>query len=401
MFRLNPIRLTLVGCLALSGMGCGSGVRNSAQEEASGVASGDCFESNGCYAIVPTGTSDDTSRIQSALDKLKSGNKLVLNGAFVIRSTIYLPSNFVWVLNGTLTLGNGAILDSVGITEGDIDSRKPTAITESPGGASNIDMSGGVYFGNGMNNASKGVRFINFIQVKNSTFHDMTIENASDDNFTLGAKSTYNVCRNLVSRNAGVSLSMSGNGLTDKGEYNKWYDCIAEGCTSDGWTPKSRYCEFHRCIGRRNKGPGFGLYARLDGSPVSNSHGESIVGNKFYACEAYDNERGGFSADISSNSGDGAVIKDNFIQGAFYNNRMEGVLFRNKLSDGIVSNNQIDILVFGNQGLRSDGSPSSISGGLSVDGTPIAGIFGAVVAYNNSYAHSRTDIHLTEARILG
>jgi hypothetical protein len=226
----------------------------------------------------------------------------------------------------------------------------------------------------------------------------MTIESASDDNFTLGARSNHNECRRLVSRDAGLQEGdKSGNGLTDKGEYNKWFDSIAENCTSDGWTPKSRYSEFTRCVGRGNKGPGFGLYARRDGSPVDNPQGESIVGNKFYDCEAYNNKRAGFSANISSNCGNGAVIRDNFVQGAFYNNRMEGVLFRNKLASGVVSNNKVDILVFGNQGLQTSGSPASTGAGLGVDGTPVSAITGAVVGYHNSYEHSKNDIHLGSA----
>jgi hypothetical protein len=332
------------------------------------------------------------------LNKLRSGNRLVLNGNFVILRTIYLPSNFAWVLNGKISLGNNASTDSVGINENGIDSRRRTAITEQPGGATNIDMSGGVYYGNKQNNATNRVRLINFIKVTNSKFHDMTIESASDDNFTLGVRSNHNECRRLVSRDAGLEEGdKSGNGLTDKGEYNKWFDSIAENCTSDGWTPKSRYSEFTRCVGRGNKGPGFGLYARRDGSPENNNQGESIVGNKFYACEAYSNKRAGFSANVSSNCGNGAVIKDNFVQGAFYNNGMEGVLFRNKLANGVVSNNKVDILVFGNQGLMSNGSPASTGAGLGIDGAPVSGITGAVVGYHNSYGHSKNDIHLGAA----
>ena len=110
-------------------------------------------------------------------------------------------------------------------------------------------MSGGTYYGNSVNNSKKSVRFINFVYVTNSKFHDMVITDASDDCFTLGPGCNSNECRNLIGSFAGVSLNMSGNGLTDKGNYNKWYDCIAEDCWSDGWTPKCRNSEFYRCIG--------------------------------------------------------------------------------------------------------------------------------------------------------
>lgn len=348
--------------------------------------------------ITPSGGSDDTGIIQDALDRLEDGDTLRLNGNFVIRRTLYLPSDFTWILSGSMKLGDKADLDRAGVVGPGFDSRKATAITEKPGGAKNIDMSGGVYYGNAENNKSKGVRLINFIQVSHSRFHDMTILNASDDNFTLGAKCTRNECRNLLSRTAGVDEDMSGNGLTDKGDANKWFDCIAEDCTSDGWTPKCRNSEFYRCIARKNLGPGFGLYARLDGSPQSDSIGAAITGNKFYACEAYDNYRGGISLNISANCGPGAIIRDNFIQGTFHNNRMSGVLFRNKLSSGVMKDNAVDVLVYSNLGLRFDGSPSGIGGGLSVDGTPISGITGTVVGYENAYKTGGRDVHLNSAK---
>ena len=60
---------------------------------------------DGCYEIVPSGTSDDTGIIQDALDQLQAGDTLKLKGDFFIRDTIYLPSNFKWVLDGTLIPG--------------------------------------------------------------------------------------------------------------------------------------------------------------------------------------------------------------------------------------------------------------------------------------------------------
>jgi hypothetical protein len=261
-----------------------------------------------------------------------------------------------------MTLGDNATLDEVGfvnVTEG-IDATRPTAITENPGGATSITMSGGTYYGNGENNLGT-VRFINFVAVTNSSFRNMTIENVGDDSFSLGPESSYNECRDLIGKAAG------GNALTDKGSHNKWYDCIAEDCASDGFTIKCRYSEFHRCIGRNNAGPGFGAYARKDGSPQVGSIGEKIIGNKFYACEAYGNLRAGFSANIASNAGSNAVFRNNFIQGAFYYNKRDGVSFRNKVPDGDMRNNQVDIVVFGNKGLDNNGLPGSSLGGLVMD----------------------------------
>ena len=236
-------------------------------------------------------------------------------------------------------------------------------------------MSGGTYFGNAAG-YGKSMRFINFVSVTNSSFHDMHITEATDDNFTLGPGSRFNECRNLVGSFAG------GNALTDKGDYNKWYDCIAEDCESDGWTPKCRNSEFYRCIGRRNKGPGFGCFARLDGSGNPEDLGETIEGNQFFACESYDNQRGGFSFNIASTSGKGAIIRNNYIQGLFYNNRMQGVGFRNKQADGIIDSNEVDILVYGNKGLKNDGTLSSYAGGLGVEGE-VNGMSGSVVAFEN------------------
>lgn len=326
--------------------------------------------------LVPSQTGDDYTEIQSALDNLKAGGVILLNGDFVFGRTLYLPSDITWILNGTMTLADNAILDEVGVVEPGVDSRRPTGITEKPGGASNIKMFGGTYEGNAANNARKEVRLINFTHVAHSRFYDMVIQNASDDNFTLGAKSTFNECRNLLGRTAG------GNALTDKGDYNKWYDCIAEDCLSDGWTPKCRNSEFYRCVGRRNCGPGFGCFARLDGS--NPDRGEIITGNKFIACESYDNEREGFSFNIASTSGPGAVIRDNVIQGVFCNNKRQGVTFRNKQPDGIIEDNTLDIIVYGNQGLKNDGTLSNFAGGLGIEGSPITGLTGYAIGYDNA-----------------
>jgi hypothetical protein len=124
------------------------------------------------------------------------------------------------------------------------------------------------------------------------------------------------------------------------------------------------------------------MFARLDGSGDPVDLGEIITGNKFYACEAYDNERGGFSFNISSTSGQGSIVRDNYIQAVCYNNKMQGVGFRNKQPDGIIENNEVDIVVFRNEGLKEDGTLSSYAGGLGVEG-PVTGITGNVVGYEN------------------
>ncbi len=326
--------------------------------------------------IVPSGTTDDANLIQTSLDSLQNGDTLRLNGDFVIAGTIYLPSNFTWILYGSLTLSGNAELNEAGWVDPPVDATRRTGITEKNGGAINIDMSGGTYYGNAAN-YNKSMRFLNFVSVTSSRFHDMHITDATDDNFTLGPGSNNNECRNLIGSFAG------GNALTDKGDHNKWYDCIAEDCGSDGWTPKCRNSEFYRCIGRRNLGPGFGMFARLDGSGNPVDLGEIITGNKFYACEAYDNQRGGFSFNIASTSGQGSIVRDNYIQAVCYNNRMQGVTFRNKQPDGIIENNEVDILVFGNKGLNSNGNVSASAGGLGIDGSPVTGITGNIVAYDN------------------
>jgi len=98
--------------------------------------------------IVPSGTPDDAALIQSALDNLEDGDSLLLNGDFVIKHTIYLPSNFTWILDGSVTLAGDADLDQAGYADEIIDATRRTGITEKKGGATNIDMSGGTYYGN-------------------------------------------------------------------------------------------------------------------------------------------------------------------------------------------------------------------------------------------------------------
>ncbi len=162
--------------------------------------------------IEPTGTGDDTNLIQNALDGLQAGDTLRLNGDFIHKRTIYLGSDFTWILDGTVTLAGDADLDEVGWIDEQIDASRRTGITEKTGGATNIDMSGGTYYGNS-GQYTKSMRFINFVSVTNSRFHDMLITEVTDDNFTLGPGCNNNECRNLVG-----SFSNSGNAMTDKGE---------------------------------------------------------------------------------------------------------------------------------------------------------------------------------------
>ncbi len=219
-------------------------------------------------------------------------------------------------------------------------------------------------------------------------------EDTSDDCFTLGHESRNNVVRNLKARYAGGKVRRDGgNGLSDYGNGNKWYDSLAENCGSDGWTPKSKNSEFHRCVARNNDGPGFGCYARLDGSPKSDSDGSQVDGNKFIDILSYNNRREGISFNIADNSGSGATVRGNMVKGVFYNNGMYGVAFRNRLASGIIENNQLDILVFNNDTRREDGKRSGASAGLNVDGK-VRRLTGNVVAYGNV----NSDIGLTTAR---
>jgi hypothetical protein len=115
--------------------------------------------------------------------------------------------------------------------------------------------------------------------------------------------------------------------------------------------------------------------------------GETIEGNKFYDCEAYDNDREGFSFDISSTSGEGGNVRNNYVEAIAFNNRMQGVFFRNKQPNSIIENNEVNIVAWGNLGQRTDGSPSSFAGGLSAEaepGSPVRGITGSVICYDNN-----------------
>jgi len=339
-------------------------------------------------AIVPSGTPDDAALIQSALNGLQDDDTLLLNGNFVIKHTIYLPSNFTWILNGSVTIAGDAVLDVAGYVDAQINATRRTGITEKTGGATNIDMSGGTYYGNSAN-YPKSMRYLNFGRVTNSIFHDMLITEVTDDNFTLGPGCNNNVCRDILS-----NYSLTGNALTDKGDHNTWIDCTAANCLGpdgDGWTPKCRYSTFIRCIAANNMGPGFGMYAREEGYADNKDVGSYIIGNKFIDCVSYGSgNSSGFSFNISGNC-PGAIIKDNFIQAVCYDNQGSGVFFRNKddAELGIVENNVVDIVCYGNKGLNKSGDISSWAGGLGMENDNssshnlIENITGSVVSYDN------------------
>jgi len=336
--------------------------------------------------IEPSGTSDDAALIQTALDGLHYGDTLLLNGDFVLKHTIYLPSNFTWILNGSVTLAGDADLDEAGWVDAQIDATRRTGITEKSGGATNIDMSGGTYYGNSVN-YPKSMRYLNFVSVTNSIFHDMLITEVTDDNFTLGPGCNNNECRNIIG-----SFSKTGNAMTDKGDYNTWIDCVASDCGSDGWTPKCRYSTFIRCIAADNAGPGFGMYAREEGYANNKDVGAHIIGNKFIDCVSYGSlNSSGFSFNISSNC-PGAIIKDNYTQAVCYDNKGSGVNFRNKddAELGIVENNVVDIICYGNKGLNNSGNNNSWAGGLGMENDNstthnlIRNISGSVICYDNS-----------------
>lgn len=338
--------------------------------------------------IVPSGNPDDAGLIQNTLDGLYAGDTLLLDGDFVIKHTIYLPSDFTWILTGSVTLAGDADLDNAGYVDEQIDARRRTGITEKPGGATNIDMSGGTYYGNSAAYPNN-MRYLNFGSVTNSSFHDMLITEVTDDNFTLGPGCNYNVCRNLVG-----SYSKTGNALTDKGDHNTWIDCTAEYClgeNGDGWTPKCRYSTFIRCIAANNGGPGFGMYAREEGYANNKDVGAYIVGNRFIDCVSYGSAHSsGFSFNISSNC-PGAVIRDNYIRAVCYDNHKSGVTFRNKdeAELGIVKNNVVDIICYGNKGLNRSGGNSGSAGGIGLENDNsdthnlIENITGSVICYDN------------------
>ncbi|MCU0473123.1 MAG: T9SS type A sorting domain-containing protein [Bacteroidales bacterium] len=346
--------------------------------------------------ITPSG-GDDTDLIQNALDGIKAGDTLRLNGDFIHSRTIYLGSDFTWILNGTLTLAKYSSdkLDDYGLQYPDFDNSRITAIATREG-AKNIDMSGGVIYGNGdFNGRPNGlprVRQVNMVWAENCYFHDFTVEDASDDCFTLGAASHHNVVERVIGRHAGGKEEKDGgNALTDVGHHNTWIDCVSDQGGSDGWTPKCRYSTFIRCIASNNAGPGFGMYAREEGYANNRDVGAYIVGNKFIDCVAYGSKKSsGFSFNISSNC-PGAIIKDNYVKAVCYGNQESGVVFRNKddAEEGIIKDNFVDIVCYGNKGLTGSGNPNSWAGGLGMENDNstshnlIENITGSVVCFDN------------------
>jgi hypothetical protein len=312
--------------------------------------------------ITPTGGSDDHAIVQNAVNGLGFGGTIVLNGNFVIRNTIVLKSNIVWVLNGSIRLGNGV---------------NKTMITDPTGGATNIRMSGGVYDGNLANQSSEG-NCINFRQVTYSHFSDFTTQNYGKG-FTFELGCNNNVCDRLVGKLHGKKISTVGNGLGDRGDHNTWNDCIADSNWSDNFIIKCRDSQFNRCIGSNSgSAVGFGFYARENSSP---DKGADVSRNKFFACQAFGNAHSGFSLNCPTN-GPGAIIEDNFIQAVIYDNcrvqdvsSQAGIYLRNKIADGICRRNQFDILTY------SNGS----KGGVGFEATyPITDCSGVIVTFDNT-----------------
>lgn len=347
--------------------------------------------------ITPTETDDDTKLIQTSLDGLSPGDTLQLNGDFIHKKTIYLVSDFTWILNGSLTLAKNSakMLDDYGLRYEGFDNSRSTAIATREG-AKHIDFSGGIIYGNGdFNGRPTGlprVRQVNIVFAEECYFHDFTVEDASDDCFTLGAASHHNRVERVIGRHAGGRVEKDGgNALTDVGHHNTWVDCVADQGGSDGWTPKCQYSTFIRCIASNNMGPGFGMYAREEGYANNKDVGAHIIGNQFIDCVAYGSKKSaGFSFDISSNC-PGAIVRDNFIQAVCYNNQGSGVMFRNKdnAQTGIIKDNVVDIVCYSNKGLTGKGNINSWAGGLGMenDNSPthnlIENITGSIVSYNN------------------
>ena len=349
------------------------------------------------FIIVPTGTDDDTKLIQTALDALEVGDTLLLNGDFIHQQTIYLGSDFTWILNGSLTLAPNCSdkLDDYGLRYSGFDNSRSTAIA-TRATAKNIDFSGGVIYGNGdLNGRASGlprVRQVNMVFAVDCYFHDFTVEDASDDCFTLGAASHHNRVERVIGRHAGGRVEKDGgNALTDVGHHNTWIDCIADQGGSDGWTPKCKFSTFIRCIASNNAGPGFGMYAREEGYSNNRDVGAHIIGNQFIDCVAYGSKNSaGFSLNISSNC-PGAVIRDNFVQAVCYDNQGSGVMFRNKddAEAGIIENNIVDIICYNNRGLTKSGNLNSWAGGLGIEDdnssshNTIENITGSVICFDN------------------
>jgi len=353
--------------------------------------------------ITPTGA-DDTNLIQTAINSLNLGDKLVLNGDFVHNKTIYLKSNMIWELRGTLTLAknSAANLDKYGEIRAGFNNSRSTGIA-SPIGMKNVEFYGGTIYGNGDFNGKAiglpSVRLVNMVFAEDCYFHDFTVEDSSDDCFTLGSVSHHNTVERVIGRHAGGRVSkIGGNALTDVGNNNTWIDCVADQGGSDGWTPKCKNSTFIRCIASNNTGPGYGMYAREEGYADNRDVGAIITGNRFIDCVAYGSKKSaGFSFDVSSNC-PGGIIKDNFIQAVCYDNNGSGVSFRNKddAEAGIIKDNVVDIVCYGNKCLTQSGNPSTWDGGLGMENDNstlhniVENIAGSVVCYDNISADVNT-----------
>ena len=248
--------------------------------------------------ITPTGGADDYSKIQNTVNGLNTGDTIQLNGDFISKNTVQLKSSMIWRLNGSLKLANGT---------------NKWLVTDKSGGISNLEMIGGTYDGNGINQTRSSTtnHCIRFSKVTNSHFKDMIVKQANNDNFTLDTDCHNNLCENIIGRSAvGGGVNKDGNGLAYKGGQNTWIDCIAEDNSSDNWVMKCNNSIFRRCIGRGSKlAVGFGFFTDAN-HPTGN-------GNRFENCSAYNNAHSGFS--FSNNLSNGQT-NNNFISGEFYNN---------------------------------------------------------------------------------
>ncbi len=319
---------------------------------------------------------DHSAAIQCVLDKL-AGGKILLIGDFIAKNTIYLPSNITWKLCGKIKLGNNVNKD---------------LITNKDAVNTNITMSGGIYDGNLSDdtgfpknnlNQNKEYRVIDFTQITNSHFSDMIAQNGGKG-LTIGRGSSGNTFDRITGRNNGTGKTTGGNGLGDRGDHNIWNDSIAENNWSDNFIIKSRYSTYNRCIARNSAGKvGFGIYARMEGQDQDT--GEEVIGNKFYACEAYGNAHAGFSIN-NGTTAPNAKVEDNFIQISLHdNNKLSDVTqgamnFRNAVSSGTIRNNVMDILTC------KDGN----KGGLYYDTSfinKITGNTGSVISYDNASAY--------------
>ena len=351
-----PVNNTVSGNTLIQ---CGTCIVNESASGVNQVANNTCNASTNTVTLLPTaGSSDDSAKIQNAIDTLPAGYTLQLNGTFTIRNTIILKSNLIFKLNGTIILGNNV---------------NKILIADPVGGATKITMSGGTYDGNKSNQTASAAadHVIKFSKVTYSTFSDLICQNAVNDGFTLDTDCNNNTCTKLTGKlcgsgYTGTGATNDGNGLVDRGDHNTWNDCIAESNYSDSWVIKCRYSNFNRCIGRTSTHQvAFGLYAD-----------RNITNNIFKDCKGYNNGSSALVLNIPSESqGSGYQIKDNSFQGELNNNAHNGVTIINSTTDGVISGNSFEIWAH-------DNTQNGIK--ISSPGTGISGNSGSILSYRNT-----------------